>query len=192
MLAMRTASSLASARPAFMLCMPAGAVRCAASPASHTRPRPNELASLRSKRTSIDQPMSPARLANQGARSASSPRVRASSRCGKKRSPSIVVSRPLKRSAALTSGAPISMLQRARPSGSGQSAFTESSRSTRRSSSLDGAAHSKIANTCEGPASSSGVPSARRTSERWPSAPITKPAWMACGSPSVHSVWATA
>ena len=65
---MRVASSCASARPAFMLCMPAGPVRCAASPASQTRPRPKDAASRRSKRTSIDQPISPARLANQEAR----------------------------------------------------------------------------------------------------------------------------
>ena len=148
---MRPARSCASAKPAFMLCMPAGPVRCAASPASHTRPRPKDSASRRSKRTSIDQPTSMAPFSNQGARSRSSSRVRASSRWGKKCSPIIVVSRLLKRSAALTSGALSSRLQRARPPGSGQSAFTEARSITSRiSSPAPGAVHSKIAKACDG------------------------------------------
>ena len=69
--------------------MPAGPVTCAASPASQTRPRrgPGEPPF---EATSIDQPISMALFSNQGARSGISARVAASSRCGKKRSPSIV------------------------------------------------------------------------------------------------------
>ena len=47
-------------------------------------------------------------------------------------------------------------------------------------------------NAWEAPVSSNVVPSALRTRERWPSAPITKRARTGIVSAMAHSLWATA
>jgi len=58
--------------PSFMLCTPKGKARWAASPASQIRPRPNEAASERSKRTATDHIRRPVGSGCQGSRSAPS------------------------------------------------------------------------------------------------------------------------